>query len=198
MIAGLRGTIEGLTADGLHLAVGGVVFHVHVPASVLSKSPTPGQGIYLHTHLHLREDNVALYGFSSQEELALFRILLGVNGVGPRVALSLLSSLGVSRLAEAVGYGQSSVLSAVPGVGKRTAERLIVELKGKLAIVVEELAVGGPASVASQTIAALTSLGYGPIEAQDAWRSLPAAEQGDVERALRACLGYLSQRHALA
>ena len=107
MIAGLRGVIEGLTPDGLLLAVGGVVFHVYVPASVLASLPAVGQSLYLHTHLHLREDNVALYGFRSQQELEAFRVLLGVTGVGPRLALAVLSSLGVGRLAIAVAQQQA-------------------------------------------------------------------------------------------
>ncbi|MBI4492641.1 MAG: Holliday junction branch migration protein RuvA [Chloroflexi bacterium] len=194
MIAGLRGTVEGRTADALLLSVGGVVFHVSVPASVLAAAPSDGQGIYLHTHLHLREDNVALYGFGSQQELEVFRILLGVTGVGPRLALALLSSLGVGRLAGAIAQEQPEVLSGVPGVGKRTAARLLLELKGKLAGVGDGLETPGPAGVAGQTIAALTSLGYSAPEAQDAWRTLGPDQRGDVEQALRACLGYLGSR----
>jgi Holliday junction DNA helicase RuvA len=186
--------LEGIVGDGLRVGVGGIVFHVTVSASVLAAAPSRGQSVYLHTFLYLREDNVALYGFSSEAELGLFRTLLGVTGVGPRLALALLSALGPERLATAVGQRQIEVLSAVPGVGKRTAERLIVELKGKLAIEAEGAAPVGVASVASQTFGALTNLGYTVAEAQEAWRSLTAEQQANVEQALRACLGYLADR----
>lgn len=194
MIAGLRGTVEGVSGDGLLVAVGGVVFQVAVPASVLACAPTAGQSVFLHTYLHVREDNVALFGFSSQRELALFRTLLGVSGVGPRLALAMLSSLGVERLTAAINQQQTEVLSGVPGVGKRTAARVILELRGKLVPESDGQAAPAAPGVASQTLAALASLGYSAAEAHEAWRHVPEAERNDVERALRACLGYLADR----
>lgn len=194
MIAGLRGTVEGRTVDGLLVGVGGLILHVHVPTSVLAACPPVGERLFLHTYLHLREDSVALYGFGSEQERDVFRVLLGVNGVGPRVSMALLSSLGIARLGAAVAQEQIDVLSAVSGVGKRTAARLVLELKGKLAVELDGLGEPDATTLAARTIAALTGLGYGAQEAQDAWRSLAPEDRTSVEQAVRACLGYLAEK----
>lgn len=194
MIAGLRGTVEGRTQDGLLVSVGGVVFQVQVPAGLIAASEQQGERIDLFTHLYMREDGVALYGFASQQELEIFRLLLGVSGVGPRGALALISHLGVARLSTAIAHEQGGVLSSAPGIGKRTAARLILELKGKPLLDTAALGPEDVGDAATQTLAALTGLGYSSVEAQEAWRALAPEQRGSVEAALRACLGYLSER----
>ncbi len=131
-IACLRGVVEEWGADWLLVFVGGVGLRLQVPASTAEALGRRGESVVLHTHLHLRDDAVALYGFASAEDLRLFEMLISVSGVGPRGALSLLSALGAEGLSDAVSAGDAPRLQQVPGVGQKMAARLVLELKGKL------------------------------------------------------------------
>lgn len=187
MIAGLRGRLEACGADCAIVNVGGVSFRVHVPTSTLTSLGAMGEEVHLHTHLYLREDVMALYGFTAREELELFQMLITVSGVGPRLALALLSALNPERLASAIASGNAELLTEVPGVGKRMADRLVVELKGKL----EGWAVAVPAPVAAsnaEVVAALRSLGYSANEAAAAVASLPDDAELSTEDKIRLAL----------
>ena len=133
MISSLRGTVLSITPDVLVVEVGGVGFKVLVPASVAEAAEGVGRTVSLHTHLAVREDALTLYGFGSEEQRALFELLLGVNGVGPRVALAVISTLSPDVLRRAVAHEQPEVFNRVPGVGKKTAEKIVFHLKDRSA-----------------------------------------------------------------
>jgi Holliday junction DNA helicase RuvA len=139
----------------------------------------------------VREDDLSLYGCATEQELHLFELLLSVSGIGPKVALGLLSSLSIDEIRGAIATEQSAVLSSVPGIGPKTAKKVILELKDKVQFGGEVPALQGPIVEAdTEVIAALTSLGYSVIEAQTALQHVPATVQ-DVEERLRAALAYL-------
>ncbi|TET37303.1 MAG: Holliday junction branch migration protein RuvA [Dehalococcoidia bacterium] len=192
MIAGLDGTLESRSAEGAIIKVGGVRLRVFMPTSTLSALGAIGEEVHLHTHLHLREDNIALYGFSSIEELELFRMLIGVTGVGPKAALAMLSAMNPSQLTLAIATGNIDLLSQVPGVGKKMASRLALELKGKL----ESAWVGAAVSPEgnAEVIAALTSLGYTHAEAASAVSTLPDSPELTVEDKIRLALQQFAAR----
>ena len=187
MIAGLRGKLEARGADHAIVNVGGVSFQVHVPTSTLASLGAVGEEVHLHTYLYLREDVMALYGFATPEELELFQMLITVSGVGPRLALALLSALNPERLASAIAGGNADLLTEVPGVGKRMAERLMVELKGKLEGWAGAVAAPVAASNA-EVAAALRSLGYSASEAASAVASLPDDAELSTEDKIRLAL----------
>ena len=191
MIAGLEGTLESRTTGGAIIKVGGVSLQVHMPSSTLASIGAIGEQVHLYTHLHLREDNVALYGFASPEELELFQTLIGVSGVGPKVALAMLSAMNPSQLALAIATGNVDLLSQVPGVGKKMASRLALELKGKI----EGIWVVAPTAQGdAEVIAALTTLGYTTSEAASAVATLPDTPELSVEEKIRLALQYFTAR----
>ena len=192
MIASLRGALAVAGKDFVVIDVGGVGFQVFVPRTFLGVLVEPGQEVTLFTHLQVRENELTLYGFGSKEELTLFRLLLTVSGIGPKVALSILSSLAADRLQVAIAQEDVGALSRVPGVGPKTARKLVLELKDKVAIE----AVPGELRPAltegdADLIAALTTLGYSVVEAQDAIRSLPR-EPLPFEERVRLALAYFA------
>ncbi len=194
MIASLRGTLQQIGADHLVVETGGVGFLVFAPRPVLGAAGAPGDPIFLHTLLIVREDALSLYGFATLEQRALFESLLAVTGVGPRVALSLLSSGDLDEIRAAIAHGDTARLARVPGIGKKTAERIVLELKGKL-----DLA-GLPAPVSGATTATsainrdladlLVNLGYSQAEAAAAIAALPPDAPADLEERLRLALRY--------
>jgi len=190
-IARLRGVIEESGADWLLVFVGGVGLRVQVPASTAEALGRPGEAVLLYTHLHLRDDAVSLYGFASAEDLRLFEMLIGVSGVGPRGALSLLSALGAEGLSDAVAAGDVPRLQQVPGVGQKTAARLALELKGKL--VGRPTAAAIPAGRDDDVVAALVGLGYSQAEAQAAAASVPSDGSLAVEDRIRRALAYFGR-----
>ena len=132
MIATLEGKLESRGVGLVIINVGGIGFQAHVSSSTLSQLGAVGDRVFLYIPLPLRGDNVALYGFASEEELALFKNLISVSGVGPRVSLALLSALSPEQLVIAITSGNADIISQVPGIGKKMASRLIVELQSKL------------------------------------------------------------------
>lgn len=187
MIASVEGRIQAKTTDSLVVGLGGLGIKVFVPSDLLA-SVRPGDDIFLHTYLHVREQELALYGFAGEQELALFYLLLGVSGIGPKSALSILSAMPVDALNLAISQEQPGVLARVPGVGKKTAEKIVLELKDKIKATTEippELAALGEAD--AEVIDALTALGYSIVEAQRAVQSLPRTVT-DVEERLRLAL----------
>ena len=193
MIATLEGTLEYRGTDLVIINVGGIGFQVYTPSSTSSKLGATGDKVSLYTHLHMREDNVSLYGFASSEELALFKNLISVSGVGPKVALALLSALNPEQLAMAITSGNIDLISQVPGVGKKMANRLVVELKGKLEREWKEAALP-LAPENTDAIAALTSLGYSLREATQAVSNLPDSKELSLEEKVRLALQQLAER----
>lgn len=189
MIATLRGEITQIEDASLIIEVGGVGLRVFVSKSLLASAQT-GQIVLLHTHLIVRENDLALYGFESASERSLFVTLLGADGVGPKLALSVLSTLNQEALQRAVFSEEPELLSRVPGVGKKTAQKLLLYLKDRLKPTsgLEKLAALSDAD--GEVLAALTALGYSVIEAQTALQSLPKDAPQNVEDRLRLALGY--------
>jgi Holliday junction DNA helicase RuvA len=194
MIGRLTGVLLEKKPPQVVLDVGGVGYELDVPMSTFYNLPELGQRLVLYTHLSVREDAHLLYGFGSEAERALFRQLLKVNGVGPKLALSVLSGLSVEQLQNAVSQQEVAVLTRIPGIGKRTAERLILELKDKLgpALVTSSTAPGGAASNARRDLSdALLALGYSEREAARALDKVPA--DAPLEEGIRAALKLLSR-----
>lgn len=188
MIAGLRGELQAIGSSWAIVTVGGVSFQVYMPASTLSALGAVGEEVELHTHLYLREDNATLYGFATPEELALFQTLTTVSGVGPKLALAMLSAMSVDKLTMAIASGSTELLSEMPGVGKKMASRLILELKGKL--VAGGLAPAELAEENTDVLAALTSLGYSVREATRAIAALPQDQKLSLEEKVKLTLQY--------
>jgi Holliday junction DNA helicase RuvA len=191
MISTLLGEIASLEEDSVVVLLGGVGLRVYVPAP-LKERLRIGAPIQLQTHLVVREDSLTLYGFESAEERDLFQLLLSVSGIGPRTALATLSALPPDSIKRAVFNEESDILSRVPGIGKKTAQRIILALQDKLTP--EDVLTRAAAldDIDSEVLAALTALGYSIVEAQTALQSIPKDAPDDVETRLRLALGYFS------
>lgn len=194
MIATLKGTLEYRGVDSVIINVDGIGFQVHVPGSTLSQLGAINDKVSLYTHLHLREDNVSLYGFASEEELGLFKNLISVSGIGPKAALALLSALNPEQLAMAITGGNVDVISQVPGIGRKIAGRLVVELKGKLEREWKKGAVLPLAAENADAIAALTNLGYSLREATQAVSNLPDSAELSLEEKVRMALQQMAAK----
>jgi Holliday junction DNA helicase RuvA len=132
MIASLNGKIASMNSDSAIIEVGGVGFRVFMPTSALSTIGRPGDAVKVFTHMHVREDNITLFGFPTAEELWLFEILLGVTGLGPKLSLAMLSALTPDQITTAIATGSADMLDMIPGIGKKVAGRIILELKEKI------------------------------------------------------------------
>jgi Holliday junction DNA helicase RuvA len=194
VIGSLRGQVLERSPAGQALVeVGGVGYRVHVPAGALV-ALDPGTSTFLFTHLHVREDAMVLFGFPSRDERDTFEALIGANGVGPKLALAMLSVHSPAALRRALFDDDLAALMLVPGVGKRTAQRLVVELKARLEVPDIDLVGGsGDRSARAEARAALTGLGYGPDEVRDVLAQL--ADAGTVEELLRDALRLLAVAH---
>lgn len=173
MIGQLRGALLARNPPTVLVDVGGVGYEVDVPMSTYCNLPPTGQPVTLLTHLVVREDAQLLYGFLGADERAAFRELLRIAGVGPRIALAILSGLSVAELAQAVAAQSSARLVKVPGIGKKTAERLLLELRGRLAPAVALPAAGAAGAEQADIEQALLALGYSGREAEAALKALP-------------------------
>ena len=168
MIASVSGTVVVRRVDHVVVECAGVGYRVAVSAETLRAVPAAGADVALHTHLVLRDDGMSLYGFASEEERALFLMLVGVQGVGPKVALAVLSGGTTRELQNAIGAGDSARFQAVPGIGKRTADRIIVELRDKVASSVgDEIVITRSDDPRTLAREGLVGLGFGPAEADD-------------------------------
>lgn len=194
MIASLTGKIESLNTDSAVVNVGGVGFKVYMPTSALSSLGKPGDNVKVFTHTHVREDNIQLFGFPTAEELWLFEILIGVTGLGPKLSLALLSALTPEQLTMAIASGSTDLLDTVPGIGKKVASRIVLELKEKIGA---GLAISPAEHVSEENadvLAALTSLGYSAAEAVKAVASLPTDSKLKLEDKVKLALQYLGKR----
>lgn len=194
MIAGLHGKLRSLGIDWAIIDVGGISFQVYMPTSTLSMLGAIGEEVQLHTHFHLREDNATLYGFISAEELELFQTLIGVSGLGPKLALAMLSAMSVEKLTMAIATGSSDLLTIVPGVGKKMANRLILELKEKISAGW----LGAPAAQIAEentdVLAALISLSYSVSEANRAVATIPPSSDLNLEEKIKLALQYFTAK----
>ncbi|MBE3143865.1 MAG: Holliday junction branch migration protein RuvA [Planctomycetes bacterium] len=191
MIASIHGEITAVGEDNLVIQVGGLGFRVYVPTSLCNPGQM-GSRIFLHTYLVVREDALTLYGFEAEEERDFFILLLGANGVGPRTALAILSTLSVDVIRRAVLSEQADVFARVSGVGKKTAQKILLHMQGKVGA---DLGItGSPAiDVDTEVLDALTGLGYSVVEAQAALQSIPRDAPIEVETRLRLALQYFSR-----
>ena len=194
MIASLQGKVESLGSDWAIINVAGIGFQVYMPTTDLSALGSTGDEVKLYTHLHLREDNVALYGFNSADKLWLFQTLIGVSGLGPRLALAMLSALSVEQITMAIATASTEMLTMIPGIGKKVADRIILELK-------EKIGAGWVVTPATQlarentdVLAALTSLGYSAAEATKAVATLPPDTDLSLEEKIRLALQYFGSK----
>jgi Holliday junction DNA helicase RuvA len=195
MIRLVRGTVLTTAKDQVVVDVGsasgGVGLRVFAPEPTATQAQ-PGTLITLYTHLHVREDMLALYGFASDDELFMFELLLTVSGIGPKVALATLSTLSPDALRLALSNDEPAIIARVPGVGKRTAQKIVLELRDKVQPVSGGLvALAQMSEVDSEVIDALVALGYSVVEAQRAVQKLPK-EATSVEDRLRLALSQFS------
>lgn len=194
MIGSVRGTVlERTPAGEVLVEVGGVGYRVLVPSGTLSAAE-PGTATFLVTHLHVRDDAMVLYGFASREERDTFEILIATTGVGPKLALAMLSAHSPNSLRRAVAEGDLDALCLVPGVGKRTAQRLLVDLRSRLDLpdLEVDLVEGDHAGARAEARAALAELGYATEEIRAALTDVPA--DSSVEEQLRRALQRLAVR----
>lgn len=192
MIASLSGTVQKIESNSLIIHVGGVGLRVNVPRTVLEDVGGAGRRITLHTHLLVREDALALFGFETEDDLQLFELLLGVNGVGPRLALAILGTLSPELLKSAVMREDAAVLQRVPGIGKKTAERIMFYLRDKLKLDATAAALPLVSDVDADVIDILTGLGFSIVEAQSALQHVPR-EVTAIDERVGAALQYLDQ-----
>jgi Holliday junction DNA helicase RuvA len=194
MISSLHGKIESTGSDYAIINVGGIGFQVYMPTTALTTLGIPGDDVNVYTHLQMREDNVSLYGFTSAEELWLFETLIGVSGLGPRLALAMLSALSPEQITTAIATSSSEMLEMIPGIGKKVASRIILELKDKIGAGWIATPATEMARENTDVLAALTSLGYSAAEATKAVANLPADTNLDIEEKIRIALQYLGSR----
>jgi Holliday junction DNA helicase RuvA len=187
MIATLEGLLEYRGSDSIIVNVSGIGFRVFVPGSTLGRLGAVKGKVSLYTHLHVREDNISLYGFASSEELSLFKNLISISGIGSKLALAILSAFDPEQLVMAITSGDIDLLSQAPGVGKKMAGRLVIELRGKLEKEWKEVALP-LAPESADIIAALTGLGYSLAESTRAISRLPDSGKLSLEEKIRAAL----------
>jgi Holliday junction DNA helicase RuvA len=180
VIASISGTIVEILPDGAVVDVHGVGYRLLMPSAVIASLPGVGKPVRAHTHLHVREDAMTLYGFSTIEQRDLFAVLLGVGGIGPKGALAVLSVYSPEAFRKALVTEDLDALTLIPGVGKKTAARMILELREKLALPELEVVPGGNGkrAVLVEVKGALLNLGYTPAEARSAMESLPQERDG--------------------
>ena len=194
MIVGVHGTLETTGSDWVNVRVGGITIQVSVPANTVSSLGAQGSSVSLHTHLRIRDEEPVLYGFADSASRSLFSMLTTVSGVGPRMALALLSSMNSSQLQTAIVTGDITTLSSAPGVGNRTASRIVLDLKGKLDVAEFDEVAGVIGDVDSQVVAALTAFGYSLAEAKSAAGAPAVTAETEVDDRIRVALQQFATR----
>jgi Holliday junction DNA helicase RuvA len=198
MISHLNGILEQIDHNFVVLDVNNVGYRVNVPASVLAQLPQTGAKVKLFTIQVVREDDISLYGFITKEERGLFTSLLSVSGIGPKMAMALISGFPLEKLVAAIAQGDITLLSSISGVGKKTAERLVLELRDKIgkayAIKPTEMISGikGDSTIVADSISALISLGYSPKEAREAIGQLNLDKPTSVEIIIKQALSKIA------
>ncbi|MFC1949102.1 Holliday junction branch migration protein RuvA [Chloroflexota bacterium] len=194
MIASLHGKLESIGGDWVVIDVNGVGFQVYMPTSTLSTLGAIGKEVHLQTCLVMREDSVTLYGFGTAGELEMFQLLTGVSGLGPRLALAVLSAMSVEQASMAIVTGSTDLLTMVPGIGKKMAGRLIVELKDKIGAGLVSAPTAQLAQENADVLAALTSLGYSLSEASQAIATIPSSSDLSLEEKIMLALQYFASK----
>ncbi|MBA7549639.1 Holliday junction ATP-dependent DNA helicase RuvA [subsurface metagenome] len=194
MIASLHGRLESLGSDWAIINVGGIGFQVYMPTSTLSTLGTIGEEVQLYTHHHVKEDSATLYGFASADELRLFQTLISVSGLGPKLALAMLSVMSVEKLTMAIATSSVDLLTVVPGIGKKVANRLILELKEKISAGWVTTPGVQLAEENADVLTALTALGYSVSEASRAVASLPPSSDLSLEEKIKLALQYFTTK----
>jgi Holliday junction DNA helicase RuvA len=191
MLSIVNGRVLEIYPDSLVVGLGGIGLQVFVPAPLRDRLH-PGDEIFLHTYLAVRQDALNLYGFETRDERELFVLLLQVDGIGPRSALAVLSTLTPDAIRRAIFHEQPEVFTRVPGVGKKTAQKILLQLQDRIPVIsgLEPSTAFGDED--AEVIAALTALGYSVVEAQAALQSIPRDTPPDIEARLRAALQYFS------
>ena len=203
MISYIRGTLAEKNEDSAVVEAHGVGYQIFVPVPVLSELPPLGESVKIYTYFSVREDGMSLFGFLSRQDLAMFKQLIGVNGIGPKSALGILSALRPDVLRMAVASGDAKTISRAPGVGPKTAQRIILDLKDKIRpedvlaggleeslAVPEEISGGGQAG--KEAVEALTALGYSAAEAAGAVKKVKITEEMTAEDVLKGALRHLA------
>lgn len=198
MISYIRGEVITIEEEKVIVEVNGVGFGIFMPAQSMNYLPAIGEEVRLHTFMNVREDAIQLYGFLTRDDLKVFKLLIGVSGIGPKGGLSILSQLSPDDLRFAVMAGDAKTIAKTPGIGKKTAEKLIIELKDKLDIEDvlhkesdETMTVatgGGTNELQAEAVQALVALGYGNTDAVKAVKKVQMDEQTSVEDVLKAAL----------
>ena len=191
MIASMNGRVADKGIDFAIIEVGGMGFQVFVPSPQIDELRV-GEMIFLHTYLVVREDSLTLYGFSTAEEREFFNLLIGVSGVGPRIALATLSTLNPDAIRRAVFSEQPEIFTRVPGIGKKGAQKIALHLQDRIQAVDGLEPVATMDDVDTQVLEALTALGYSVVEAQAALQTIPKDAPDDVETRIRLALQYFS------
>lgn len=192
MISLIRGKIVQKYATHLTIDVGGVGYMVNAPLSTIANLPCEGSEITMHIHTHVREDQFSLYGFANPEEKCLFQHLLKVQGIGPKTAMAMLSTMTHLQISDSISSADSSMLCSIPGIGRKTAERIIIELKGRLAPTNGESVSNKSPSIRDDLCSALLNLGYQKNEAEKVLSKIDWNSNTGLESALRAALKELS------
>ena len=190
MIASIQGKIASKEKDYMVVVVNGMGYKVFAPHSTMDQ--IKDDEVFLHTHLVVREDSLTLYGFSTSTERGLFETLLTISGVGPRVGLAILSTLSIDNLRNAVVSDRAEILTRVPGIGKKTAQKILFELKDKLPVGLDAVPAESFSDANSDVIDTLVALGYSIVEAQTAVQALPKDAPDDVEERVRLALQYFA------
>ena len=191
LVTSVRGTLQGVGPDWADVSLGGLTLRVSVPSSAVEGLGKTGDAVRLSTSLRVREDSLTLFGFPTDEQCLAFETLLGISGVGPRVALSVLSRFTPEALATAVRDADTDAFGGVPGVGRKTASRIVLELKGKLD---RDWALPPEAAGDPDVVDALTALGYTAAEAREATASLPPGDSLSVEERVLQALQRMGSR----
>lgn len=200
MISYIRGELAVIEEDKVIVDVGGVGYGIYMPGQSMGRLPAPGTEVKLHTYLNVREDAMQLFGFLTRDDLKIFKLVIGVSGIGPKGGLSILSKLPPDDLRFAVLSGDAKAISAAPGIGKKTAEKLIIELKDKLSMddvirnpeeTEEFIPQSGISTIQTDAVQALTALGYGSTESLRAVKQVEITEDTDVETVLKQALKYM-------
>ena len=189
MIGSLRGKLLSKKPDNILVEACGVGYQVHVPLNVLSRMPNEGQDIFLHIHTHVREDALQLYGFQAEEEKRIFTTLLGISGIGPKMALNVLSGLSLDEFLSALESEDVAMLCRIPGLGKKTAHRLILELREKLPSVS-----GSKDHAFDDALSALINLGYKKNVAQEFLEQVYKQGRTDIEILIRETLKLMAEK----
>ncbi|HJM36596.1 MAG TPA: Holliday junction branch migration protein RuvA [Dehalococcoidales bacterium] len=194
MLSSLHGKLESLGSDWAIINVHGIGFQVYLPTPTLSTLGARGGEVHLHTHLHLREDSATLYGFSTTDDRELFQLILNVSGIGPKIALTILSTISVEQVNLAIANGNVDILMTVPGIGNKTASRLLLELKDKIGTDLVATPLTRVVQESIDVVATLTSLGYSAAEATRAVATLPNKKKLNLEEKIKLALQYFSQK----